>query len=310
MTKRLIDSAIWSNESFASLPKDARLLQLGMNNHADDQGRIKAHPAYLRSIVFPYDDETIPDVDAWLHMIEANGTIILYEYEGKQLAQFINWWKYQSLQYARPSRHMAPDGWSDRIRASAGQGNKQLTCNWTTPSGKIVPDTCDATGSLLSEFVPAIAPASPEDGETVVSVIAPGPITEPNLTEPNLTELNLTELKTMSRTEEEPNEADTTQTSQSSSFKTIVKAYESEIGLLTPLIGEEIHATIDEYPLEWITDAISIAAKSNKRNWRYVHGILRRCRAEGHPPKVGLTTESDGATKYDIPEEYADIIIG
>ena len=56
MTRRMLDSGLWSNEHFAQLPPMARLLLIGMINHADDQGRIKAHPAYLRSIVFPYDD--------------------------------------------------------------------------------------------------------------------------------------------------------------------------------------------------------------------------------------------------------------
>ncbi len=49
MTRRMLDSGIWANEHFAGLPPMVRLLQIGIINLADDQGRMKAHPAYLRS---------------------------------------------------------------------------------------------------------------------------------------------------------------------------------------------------------------------------------------------------------------------
>ncbi len=61
MKKRMLDGGIWANEKFAELPCMARLLQIGLINLADDQGRIKAHPSYLRSQLFPYDEE----FDGW-----------------------------------------------------------------------------------------------------------------------------------------------------------------------------------------------------------------------------------------------------
>lgn len=57
--------------------------------------------------------------------------------------------------------------------------------------------------------------------------------------------------------------------------------YEQNIGALTPLVAEELRDAEEEYPIEWIEDAMRQAVEYNKRNWRYVYGILRRWQAEG-----------------------------
>ena len=149
MPRRMIDSSIWSNESFASLNPCGRLCLLGMVNHADDQGRIKANPAYLRSLIFPYDDISLSDVEGWLEAIAANGTIALYEVDGKVYAQFLNWWEYQRMTFASPSQYPTLNGWQDHIRYN-GKGWKHLTYNWIDASGNLLPDTCDANGKPLN----------------------------------------------------------------------------------------------------------------------------------------------------------------
>lgn len=148
MAKRMVDSGMWSNENFAALPAMARLLQIGIINHADDQGRIKAHPAYLRSQIFPYDDVSIDDIAKWLKLISNNGTVAIYEADTKTYVQLTNWWEYQSLQYASPSEYPAPVGWRDQIRYNA-KGGMVLTHNWTTTKGETLPDTCDCRGNII-----------------------------------------------------------------------------------------------------------------------------------------------------------------
>jgi hypothetical protein len=148
MTRRMIDAGIWANEHFAMLPPMARLLQIGIINMADDQGRMKAHPAYLRSQIFPYDDVLINDVQSWLDQIAANDTLILYEVDGKAYLQLLNWWQYQSPSFASPSQYPRPDGWNDRIRYT-GKSRIIYTCNWLTSSGELSPDTCDQDGTPL-----------------------------------------------------------------------------------------------------------------------------------------------------------------
>jgi hypothetical protein len=145
MTRRLVDSSMWQNEKFATLPAMARLLQIGMINHADDQGRGKAHPSLLRAQVFPYDDVTLGDVAEWLRLIQNNGTIKLYAVDGKDYYQMCNWWEYQAHQYAMPSDYPKPDGWNDRIRKTFTKG-QIVTCNWILSNGTRSPDTCDEQG--------------------------------------------------------------------------------------------------------------------------------------------------------------------
>jgi DNA replication protein len=62
----------------------------------------------------------------------------------------------------------------------------------------------------------------------------------------------------------------------------IFKLYEENIGPLTPLIADSLKDAEKTYPPEWVADALEIAVKSNKRNWKYVEAILRRWKEEGH----------------------------
>lgn len=148
MARRMIDDSMWSNERFAEMPMGARLLQIGIINHADDQGRMKANPIYLRAQVFPYDDVSPKQIHEWLTLMATNDTIILYEVDGRAYLQLTNWWKYQALQYAQPSQFPRPAGWKDRIRRTLTKGFI-VTCNWQKVNGEPLEDTCDQDGKAL-----------------------------------------------------------------------------------------------------------------------------------------------------------------
>lgn len=57
--------------------------------------------------------------------------------------------------------------------------------------------------------------------------------------------------------------------------------YEQNIGLLSPLIAEELKDAADQYPAEWIEAAFREAVHYNKRKWTYIRAILRRWETEG-----------------------------
>lgn len=207
MTRRMIDSSMWSNENFAALPAMARLLQIGMINHADDQGRVKANPLYLAKEIFPYDRVSPTNVTKWLELIAANGTIIVYTVEGKQYAQLTKWWEYQSLQYAAPSEYPTSPNWKDRIRRTATK-MVIVTYNWTLTNGVTVPDTCDERGRPL---VPQPAPKPKQPSTPTPPVNANGhspdssPIDSPESSpDDSIYSFNLIELKL---TEEEGDHA-------------------------------------------------------------------------------------------------------
>ena len=54
----------------------------------------------------------------------------------------------------------------------------------------------------------------------------------------------------------------------------IFALYESNIGMLSPMIADELKEAEELYPTEWIEDAFREAAAHNVRNWRYIARIL------------------------------------
>ena len=69
--------------------------------------------------------------------------------------------------------------------------------------------------------------------------------------------------------------------STSSERLSIFALYEQNIGLLQPLIVEELEEAEKLYPADWIEEAFKIAVESNVRRWRYIRAILERWRDEG-----------------------------
>jgi DnaD/phage-associated family protein len=80
----------------------------------------------------------------------------------------------------------------------------------------------------------------------------------------------------------------------------IFTLYEQNIGMLTPMIAEELREAEKLYPLNWIRDAIKEAVTLNKRSWRYIAAILERWSAEG---KIDGTYRRDSAQKKG-PDKY------
>jgi DNA replication protein len=67
----------------------------------------------------------------------------------------------------------------------------------------------------------------------------------------------------------------------SSSPSDIFTLYEQNIGMLTPLIADELREAGKQYPESWIREAIGEAVALNKRNWRYIARILEHWLTEG-----------------------------
>jgi len=61
----------------------------------------------------------------------------------------------------------------------------------------------------------------------------------------------------------------------------IFALYEQNVGLLTPMIAEELKEAEKLYPASWIEEAFKEAVSLNKRSWRYIARILERWSSEG-----------------------------
>jgi DnaD/phage-associated family protein len=87
----------------------------------------------------------------------------------------------------------------------------------------------------------------------------------------------------------------------------IFTLYEQNIGLLQPLIAEELREAEKAYPAAWIEEAFKIAVERNARNWRYIKAILERWAREGRDD--GKTRRGSKEERYRyIKGEYADHI--
>jgi DnaD/phage-associated family protein len=93
----------------------------------------------------------------------------------------------------------------------------------------------------------------------------------------------------------------------------IFALYEQNIGLLTPLLADQLRDVEKSYPPDWIDEAFTIAVAGNKRALRYIQAILKRWETEGKDERThearGHDSEADLRRKY-LPNEYSDIILG
>jgi DnaD/phage-associated family protein len=80
----------------------------------------------------------------------------------------------------------------------------------------------------------------------------------------------------------------------------IFSLYEENIGMLTPMIADEMREAQKHYSETWIHDAIREAANQNKRRWSYISAILERWSSEGR---------TDGAYRGDTKKADPDKFI-
>ncbi len=61
----------------------------------------------------------------------------------------------------------------------------------------------------------------------------------------------------------------------------LIALYEQNIGLVTPLLLDELREAEELYPPEWIEESIREAVRANARSWRYIRKVLERWAANG-----------------------------
>ena len=64
----------------------------------------------------------------------------------------------------------------------------------------------------------------------------------------------------------------------------VFRLYEQNIGLLSPLLADQLIDALESYPSEWIEDAIAESVSYNRRSWRYIQRILEKWATEGREP--------------------------
>lgn len=106
--KRMIDPNIWQSEDFSKLSTLGKLVFIGLFSLADDEGKGRCNPVYLRSTLFPYDENLkSTDIDKTLLEISSNMSIIFYSNDGSNYYSLYNWSNWQKID--KPSKSKIPD---------------------------------------------------------------------------------------------------------------------------------------------------------------------------------------------------------
>ncbi len=87
----------------------------------------------------------------------------------------------------------------------------------------------------------------------------------------------------------------------------IFTLYEQNIGMLTPMVAEELVEAEKQYSEAWIRDAIKEAVNQNKRKWNYISAILERWLVEGRSDGTYRRGFKTGADKY-IKQKYGHMV--
>lgn len=83
----------------------------------------------------------------------------------------------------------------------------------------------------------------------------------------------------------------------------IFSIYEKNIGPITPIIADKLKESEEQYPVDWIEEAIKIAVTNNVRRWPYVEAILKNWQEEGRDDRTDQRRGKQIEEKYD-PEKY------
>lgn len=278
-----------------SYSTDRRIGRLGLHALAlfpllwangDDQGRLSGDTEEVKYAVCPNVDhltkENIPDT---LAELEKNELIKCYTASKLKIIQLLDWWDvHRKPQWAWPSDYPPPDGWPDHLRYKLS-AQEVYTRNWPPPAIEL--------------------PFKPPSGESSGEGSGEGSGEEAKAPTPH---------KSLKRKHEDEDEDEShlrPQVRKSSSslsktreFSDILRIYEREkMGAVTPVIEEELRAAVEKYPINWVWDAIKEASKSggDKRNLRYVAGILENWKREGRGEDYGgeFVTVNEGELEPD-----------
>ncbi|MFC1916243.1 DnaD domain-containing protein [Chloroflexota bacterium] len=87
----------------------------------------------------------------------------------------------------------------------------------------------------------------------------------------------------------------------------IFTLYEQNVGMLTPMIAEELREAEKLYPEAWLRDAVKEAVSLNKRSIRYIIRILERWSAEGKSDGTYQRVSKKDPDKY-IKGKYGHMV--
>lgn len=123
--KRMIDPNIWQSEDFSRLSTLGKLVFIGLFSLADDEGRGRCNPVYLKSTLFPYDESIrSADIDKTLSEISSNMSVFFYSCDGSNYYSLYNWNYWQKID--RPTKSKLPQYDKDTMKLLFAENSSNI----------------------------------------------------------------------------------------------------------------------------------------------------------------------------------------
>lgn len=125
---RTIKPEFWDDEKLGRLKRDVRLLFAGMFNFSDDAGVIKANPVYIKSRIFPYDEDLrVNEVKSWLDKLVEARMLIPFSYNGESYYIIRTFNQHQMID-KRYARHIIPPELIEKEKTIDNKHLKSTSC--------------------------------------------------------------------------------------------------------------------------------------------------------------------------------------
>ncbi|MDH7604727.1 MAG: hypothetical protein QHH13_07505 [Melioribacter sp.] len=146
--RRMIDPNFFISEDVSKLDIFERFVLIGLFSNADDYGKGRAKPEFLRSIIFPYDDIPVEKIKNALTNISKVISIKFYQVNNSSYYIFLNWNKWQRVEKPQPS--LIPDPISlDKNSMNDSKNNSENDSKNDSENDSVInPEFCENDSSL------------------------------------------------------------------------------------------------------------------------------------------------------------------
>jgi len=134
MRIRSIKPEFWESESLGRVSREARLLFIGLFSCCDDHGRARASSRLLASRLYPYDDDALKKLPAWIAELEKERCIRLYKVNDECYLDIPKWLNHQKID--KPSASKLPPFDDSREDSRGLEKNSLGTGNREEEQGK------------------------------------------------------------------------------------------------------------------------------------------------------------------------------
>lgn len=129
MRIRSIKPEFWESESLGRVSREARLLFIGLFSCCDDHGRARASSRLLASRLYPYDDDALKKLPAWIEELQKERCIRLYKVNDECYLDIPKWLNHQKIDKPSASKLPSFDDVREDSRGfeknSLGTGNRE-----------------------------------------------------------------------------------------------------------------------------------------------------------------------------------------